>query len=49
MYVVAGDTSLRINARGCEAVYEDESKKPIAWALQTPPGIFDLLTELLAG
>jgi hypothetical protein len=47
-YVVGGGTSLRIKARGCQAVYEGESKKPIAWALSGPPGIFNLLTELLA-
>jgi len=47
-YVAGGGTSLRINARGCQAVYEGGSTKPIAWALTGPPGIFSLLTDLLA-
>lgn len=47
-YVVGGGTSLRIHATGCQAVYEGESTKPIAWALDGPPGIFKFFTELLA-
>lgn len=47
-YAVGGGTSLRINAMGCQAVYEDKLKKPIAWALHGPPGVFSLLNALLA-
>jgi hypothetical protein len=47
-YAVGGDTSLKINAKGCQAVYVGESKKPVAWTLQAPTSIFGLLAELLA-
>jgi hypothetical protein len=47
-YVGGGGTALRINASGCQAVYEGGSKKPIAWALNGQPGIFSVLSDLLA-
>jgi hypothetical protein len=46
-YVVGGNTSLKINARGCQGVYVDGSAKAVAWALPGTVNIFRVLTSLL--
>jgi hypothetical protein len=46
-YIVGGNASLKINARGCQGVYLDASTKPIAWALPATVNIFNVLTTVL--
>jgi hypothetical protein len=54
-YAAGGDTTLKVDAEGCQAVYMDDSKRPIAWVpvepqctdCAGPPGIFTLFMTLL--
>ena len=48
-YATGGDTSLKINARGCAGVYVNGLKKPTAWAKPGQVDIFQLLDSLLHG